>query len=45
VTKSLWSSEDSERHVALKDGNDHTVDALRYLVNGLERRGAGMRGY
>jgi hypothetical protein len=37
--------EGSERHVALKDGNDHAVDALRYLVNGLERKGAGMRGY
>lgn len=37
--------EGSERHVALKDGNDHAVDALRYLVNGLGTKGAGMRGY
>jgi hypothetical protein len=34
-----------ERHVAMKHGNDHAVDALRYLVNGLERRGAGTRRY
>jgi hypothetical protein len=37
--------EGEQRHVPQKDGHDHAVDALRYLVSNLDRTPAGVFGY
>jgi hypothetical protein len=37
--------EGAQRSTPQKDGSDHAVDALRYLVSGLDKKPAGVRGY